>query len=370
MKKIRVLIVDDSTVIRRILSDSLATDPMIEIAGTAANGKIALAKLAQVNPDIITLDMEMPEMDGLATLTELRKAYPKLPVIMFSTLTQRGAEATLEALARGANDYVTKPANVGSVTAAIQNVQNELIPKIKMFCGAQPRLRPIAAPAMGVNRLAVARHKDPVARKSSSTIDAVVIGTSTGGPNALAAVLPRIPADFPVPILIVQHMPPIFTTHLATRLDQLSSLRVVEAADGDSLSPGGAWLAPGNFHMTMRRAGTQVRVCLNQNMPENSCRPAVDVLFRSAAQVFGGNVLAVVMTGMGQDGQRGCEVIRDAGGRVIAQDEATSVVWGMPGSVAQAGLAEQLLPLNRIADEIIKLTQSGRNQRSLTTIGS
>jgi two-component system, chemotaxis family, protein-glutamate methylesterase/glutaminase len=370
MKKIRVLIVDDSTVIRRILSDSLATDPMIEIAGTAANGKIALAKLAQVNPDIITLDMEMPEMDGLATLTELRKAYPKLPVIMFSTLTQRGAEATLEALARGANDYVTKPANVGSVTAAIQNVQNELIPKIKMFCGAQPRLRPIAPPAMGANRLAVALHKDPVARKSFSTIDAVVIGTSTGGPNALAAVLPRIPANFPVPILIVQHMPPIFTTHLATRLDQLSPLRVVEAADGDSIVPGGVWLAPGNFHMTMRRAGTQVRVCLNQNMPENSCRPAVDVLFRSAAQVFGGNVLAVVMTGMGQDGQRGCEVIRDAGGRVVAQDEATSVVWGMPGSVAQAGLAEQLLPLNRIADEIIKLTQSGRNQRSLTTIGS
>jgi two-component system chemotaxis response regulator CheB len=170
--------------------------------------------------------------------------------------------------------------------------------------------------------------------------------------------------------LIVQHMPPIFTTHLAARLDQLSPLRVVEAAEGDSVAPGGAWLAPGNFHMTMRRTGTQVRVSLNQNMPENSCRPAVDVLFRSAAQVFGGNVLAVVMTGMGQDGQRGSEVIRDAGGRVIAQDEATSVVWGMPGSVAQAGLAEQLLPLNRIADEIIKLTQSGRAQRSLTTIGS
>lgn len=371
MKKIRVLIVDDSTVIRRILSDSLATDPMIEIAGTAANGKIALAKIAQVNPDIITLDMEMPEMDGLTTLTELRKAYPKLPVIMFSTLTQRGAEATLEALARGANDYVTKPANVGSVTAAIQNVQNELIPKIKMFCGGQPRLRTAPVSATSPNRLAATIRKDAVPRSNKpSTIDAVVIGTSTGGPNALAAVLPRIPANFPVPILIVQHMPPIFTTHLAARLDQLSPLRVVEAAEGDSVAPGGAWLAPGNFHMTMRRTGTQVRVSLNQNMPENSCRPAVDVLFRSAAQVFGGNVLAVVMTGMGQDGQRGSEVIRDAGGRVIAQDEATSVVWGMPGSVAQAGLAEQLLPLNRIADEIIKLTQSGRAQRSLTTIGS
>jgi two-component system, chemotaxis family, protein-glutamate methylesterase/glutaminase len=369
MKKIRVLIVDDSTVIRRLLSDSLAADPAIEVAGTAANGRIALAKMAQVNPDIITLDMEMPEMDGLTTLVELRKLYPKLPIIMFSTLTQRGAEATLDALARGATDYVTKPANVGSVTAAIQNVQNELLPKIKMFCGFRPAAPAPSRPLTPVNRLAGIQRQDSRGTGKPQSTDVVVIGTSTGGPNALAAVIPNIPADFPVPILIVQHMPPIFTTHLAARLDQLSPLSVAEAADGDVLAPGTIWLAPGNFHMTLRRAGTQIKIALNQNIPENSCRPAVDVLFRSAAQVYGANVLSVVMTGMGQDGQRGCEAIRDAGGRVIAQDEATSVVWGMPGSVVNAGMADQILPLQRIADEIIQQTKGGKAVRSFTKVG-
>lgn len=368
MKKIRVLIVDDSTVIRRLLSDSLAADPAIEVAGTAANGKIALAKMPQVNPDIITLDMEMPEMDGLTTLVELRKLYPKLPIIMFSTLTQRGAEATLDALARGANDYVTKPANVGSVTAAIQNVQNELLPKIKMFCGMRPSFVAPSRPVTPVNRIAQAV-ASPAARSKSHPAEVVVIGTSTGGPNALASVIPKIPADFPLPILIVQHMPPIFTTHLAARLNQLSPLKVAEAAEGDVLEPGTIWIAPGNYHMALRRSGTQVRISLNQNPPENSCRPAVDVLFRSAAQVYGPSVLSVVMTGMGQDGQRGCEVIRDAGGRVIAQDEATSVVWGMPGSVVNAGLSDQILPLNRIADEIVQQTIGSKSLRSLTKVG-
>jgi two-component system, chemotaxis family, protein-glutamate methylesterase/glutaminase len=369
MKKIRVLIVDDSTVIRRLLSDSLAADPAIEVAGTAANGKIALAKMPQVNPDIITLDMEMPEMDGLTTLVELRKLYPKLPIIMFSTLTQRGAEATLDALARGATDYVTKPANVGSVTAAIQNVQNELLPKIKMFCGHRAATTQTPRSLAPVNRLASLQPQIPRAHTKPHTTEVVVIGTSTGGPNALAAVIPKIPADFPVPILIVQHMPPIFTTHLAARLNQLSPLSVAEAADGDVLAPGTIWLAPGNFHMTLRRAGTQIKISLNQNIPENSCRPAVDVLFRSAAQVYGPNVLSVVMTGMGQDGQRGCEVIREAGGKVLAQDEMSSVVWGMPGSVVHSGLADQVLPLNRIADEIIQQTKTGKVQRSLTKVG-
>jgi two-component system, chemotaxis family, protein-glutamate methylesterase/glutaminase len=369
MKKIRVLIVDDSTVIRRLLTDSLSSDPAIEVAGTAANGKIALAKMSQVNPDIVTLDMEMPEMDGLTTLVELRKVYPKLPIIMFSTLTQRGAEATLDALARGANDYVTKPANVGSVTAAIQNVQNELLPKIKMFCGIRTQTPTRSIAVTPVNRFANLNGSEARLSGKPHSADVVVIGTSTGGPNALAAVIPKIPANFPLPILIVQHMPPIFTTHLATRLDQLSSLDVVEATQDSVLSPGTIHLAPGNFHMTLRRAGTQIKIALNQSPPENSCRPAVDVLFRSAAQVYGGNVLAVVMTGMGQDGQRGCQTIRDAGGRVIAQDEATSVVWGMPGSVVNAGLANQILPLNRIADEIILQTRSGKPQSSLAKVG-
>lgn len=371
MRKIRVLIVDDSTVIRRLLSDALATDPAIEVAGIAANGKIALGKIAQINPDIVTLDMEMPEMDGLTTLVELRKLYPKLPVIMFSTLTQRGAEATLDALANGANDYVTKPANVGSVNAAIQNVQNELIPKIKLFCpwstpaGARPST-PVA------NALSASSNRIPILTPPSkpNRVDVVVVGTSTGGPNALSAVLPMLPADFPVPILIVQHMPPIFTSHLAARLDQLSNVRVREAADGDLLEPGGAWIAPGNYHMTIKRQGTQIKLALNQEPPENSCRPAVDVLFRSAAETFGANTLSVVMTGMGQDGQRGSASVRDAGGRVIVQDEASSVVWGMPGSVALAGLAHQIVPLNRIADEILLHARSSKTARSLEKVAT
>jgi len=364
MRKIRVLIVDDSTVIRRLLSDALASDPCIEIAGIAANGKIALSKIPQLNPDILTLDMEMPEMDGLTTLVELRKLYPKLPVIMFSTLTKRGAESTLEALEKGANDYVTKPANVGSVNAAIQSVQNDLIPKIKQFCkwATPANATPIRQQSQ------VFRSNSLLAGQTTGRtkrVELVVIGTSTGGPNALSTVLPRIPADFPVPILIVQHMPPIFTAHLAGRLNQLSNIHVHEAAHGDVLQPGGAWIAPGNFHLTIGRFGTQLKAVLNQDPLENSCRPAVDVLFRSASELFGPNVLSVVMTGMGQDGQRGCDAIRQAGGYVIVQDEPTSVVWGMPGSVANAGHANQILPLQRIADEIILQTQSGRPARTL-----
>ncbi len=355
MRKIRVLVVDDSTVIRRLLSDSLVTDSQIEVCGTAANGKIALAKIPQLNPDIITLDMEMPEMDGITTLVELRKLYPKLPVIMFSTLTQRGAVATMDALSKGANDYVTKPANVGSVNAAMQSVRNELVPRIKAFCGW-------ACPAPD-NALPI-QTKTPRSRlaTASKRIDAVVIGSSTGGPNALQAVITRLPASFPVPILIVQHMPPIFTKHLAERLNQLSELNVIEASNGDSIHAGGVWLAQGDFHMQLGRVGTDIRVRLNQGTPENSCRPAVDVLFRSAASVYGGNLMSVVLTGMGQDGARGCESIRDAGGHVLVQDQASSVVWGMPGAVARAGLADNTLPLSQISDEIIKRAAVGRGQ--------
>ena len=367
MRKIRVLVVDDSTVIRRLLSDSLSSDSDLEVAAVAANGKIALAKIPQVNPDVITLDMEMPEMDGITTLVEIRKLYPKLPVIMFSTLTQRGAEATLDALSKGANDYVTKPANVGSVTAAMQNVRNELVPKIKAFCPWFAKSTSGVATRPAFRPQPIGPHK---VTTKTNRIDLVAIGSSTGGPNALQVVLSRIPADFPVPIVIVQHMPPIFTKHLANRLDQLCPFRVVEAQKGDHVLPGGVWVAPGDFHMLLRRDGTDVRIDLNQGTPENSCRPAVDVLFRSSTEVFGGNVLSVVLTGMGQDGARGCDLVRSLGGRIIAQDEATSVVWGMPGAVAQAGLADHILPLEKIADEIVRETIQGRKSRILEKVGT
>ncbi len=369
MRKIRVLVVDDSTVIRRLLSDTLAEDPMIEVAGTAANGKIALAKLTQVNPDVVTLDMEMPEMDGITTLVELRKTHPKLPVIMFSTLTQRGAETTLDALSKGANDYVTKPANVGSVNAAMQNVRNELTPKIKGLCQwfADANRKPVVPrPATATPTATVRR---PVSN-APSRIDVVAIGVSTGGPNALATVLPSIPADFPVPIVIVQHMPPIFTKHLADRLNTTCKIDVMEAGRGNILRPGTAFIAPGDYHMVVKRQGTNVITELNQDPQENSCRPAVDVLFRSVASTYGPGVLAVVLTGMGQDGMRGCEIIREHGGRTIAQDEATSVVWGMPGAVVHAGLADQILPLNKVAEEIIVHSSQGRVRRILERASS
>ena len=370
-RKIRVLVVDDSTVIRRLLTDALASDPCIEIAGIAANGKIALAKIPQVNPDLITLDMEMPEMDGITTLVELRRLYPKLPVIMFSTLTQRGAEATIDALSKGANDYVTKPANVGSVNAAIQNVKNELIPKIKAFC---PWTNP--APANPISRTPIAMKAAttiPSSRPGSSRngrIDIVAIGVSTGGPNALQTLIPRLPASLPVPVVIVQHMPAVFTKHLADRLNQLSELEVGEAVAGELVQPGKVWVAPGDYHMVTNREGNSVRIGLNQGTPENSCRPAVDVMFRSVAEVYGANVLGVILTGMGQDGARGCGFIRDLGGRTIVQDEATSVVWGMPGATVHLGQADKVLPLSKIAEEIIRETAQGRNVRTLVGAGT
>jgi two-component system chemotaxis response regulator CheB len=358
MRKIRVLIVDDSVVIRRLLTDILSQDPEIEVAGTAPNGRIALAKLPQLNPDLVTLDIEMPEMDGLQTLPELRKDYPKLPVIMFSTLTERGAAATFDALARGASDYVAKPANVGSIAAGMQSVREQLLPKIKALCPLAP-----ATSTTGVERTppsAVRPYAGPSRPSAPKRCEIVVIGSSTGGPQALAAVLESLPASFPVPIVVVQHMPPVFTRHLAARLNQGCSLPVHEAGMGDVLQAGHVFIAPGGFHLELMRQGVSVKTVLQEQPPENSCRPAVDVLFRSAAHLFGGGCFGVVLTGMGRDGLRGAESIVHAGGSVIAQDEASSVVWGMPRAVAQAGWASATLPLSCIALELSRVVAVGR----------
>jgi len=355
MPKLRVLIVDDAVVVRRILTNVLADDPDLEVA-SAANGRIALAKIAQAPPDIITLDMEMPELDGIGTLKELRKTHPKLPVIMFSTLTERGASATLDALAAGANDYLTKPANVGSVAIAMARIRDELIPKIKALCGRMPRL---ASPPV----LAVPppRFVPPPNAVPAGPIDLVAIGVSTGGPNALSVMMPLLPRDLAVPVVIVQHMPPIFTRLLADRLASQCGLKVCEGSPLMKLTPGMAVIAPGGSHMVVKRSpGGGLMVDTNNDAPENSCRPAVDVLFRSVVSTCGPRTLGVVLTGMGSDGLIGCEAIRRSGGQVIVQDEATSVVWGMPGFVARAGLAERQLPLEQISGEIVRRTQNGR----------
>jgi two-component system chemotaxis response regulator CheB len=351
MAAIRILVVDDSVVIRKLLSDTLSGDRGLEVVGTAGDGRIALAKIPLLKPDLITLDVEMPVMDGLETLAAVRKLYPKLPVIMFSTLTERGASATLDALSLGASDYATKPSNTGSPEVAIERIRAELIPKIKALCG-QFSLRPTL--------LKGSRPAVKVRPRTNPRIEIVAIGTSTGGPNALAEVLPRIPNDFPVPIVVVQHMPPIFTRLLADRLASRSAIPVEEGSADVVLSPGHAWIAPGNFHMKVVRSGVNWRLNLSQGPPENSCRPAVDVLFRSVAAAYGANVLGAVMTGMGSDGVLGSRDIRDAGGNIIIQDEASSVVWGMPGLVQASGLADAAYPLEQLATEITRRVLQSR----------
>jgi two-component system chemotaxis response regulator CheB len=357
MPKIRVLVVDDAVVIRKLITETLRKDPDLEVVGAAANGRIALQKIPQVNPDVITLDVEMPELDGVGTLREVRKLYPKLAVIMFSTLTQRGAVATLEALSLGANDYVTKPANVGSVTEGMERLEQDLIPKIKIHCRHLCVAEP---PRVSSNSPSIQSPAASLFPPRPGPIEIVCLGTSTGGPNALAEVFANLPAEFPVPIVIVQHMPPLFTAMLAERLTAHSMVPCHEGVEGQFVERGHAYIAPGGRHMEVQRLGFRTVVHLHDGPPENSCRPAVDVLFRSVAEVYSGAVLAVVMTGMGQDGLRGCEIIREKRGHIVAQDEASSVVWGMPGYVSKAGYADKTVPLNQIAGEITRRVRESR----------
>jgi len=352
--RIRVLIVDDSVVIRRLVTHALEQEPTLEVVGFASNGSIALARIPQLNPDVITLDVEMPEMDGLEMLRELRKQYPLIRVVMFSTLTERGAAITLQALALGADDYVAKASNTGSLDRSMASLRAELIPKIKQFFllpgSAPPAQQPAVAPVRPSRKMPVL----PIARGRKI----LAIGVSTGGPNALGELMPQFPNDFPLPILIVQHMPPLFTRLLAERLQASTTLNVEEAAEGSAVTAGKVFIAPGDYHMQVRNGGAETVIALDQSPPENSCRPAVDVLFRSVAEVYGGSVIAGILTGMGQDGLRGIEALKAKGAYVIAQDEASSVVWGMPGGVVAAGLADCVAPLGTIVPEILK--QVGR----------
>lgn len=347
---IRVLVVDDSVVVRQIVSDALKTDPELSVIGLASNGRVAMEKLALSTPDVITLDIEMPEMDGLATLTEIRKLHPHLPVIMFSTLTERGAGATLEALSRGASDYVCKPSGQRNVQQTMEKIRAELIPKIHAL----------------YNRKAGGRRPSPIdpsaaalPKPSGGPISLVVIGVSTGGPSALAEVVPRLPAGMKQPVLIVQHMPPVFTRVLAQRLASTSQLTVKEAIHQDRVLPGTVLIAPGDHHMRVAGSPREAWVTLDKQAHENGCRPAVDPMFASAAQVFGSGVLAVVLTGLGRDGTKGSAQVRRVCGQVWAQDEATSAVWGMPGSVVEAGLSTRTLPLNQVARAIADACRAG-----------
>jgi len=351
--RIGVLVVDDSVVIRRLVTHALEEDPAIEIVGVAANGAIALAKIPQVNPDAITLDIEMPEMDGLETLRHIRRQYPHLRVIMFSTLTERGAGITFEALALGADDYVAKASNVGLLVRSMTSLREELIPKIKQFFQLpgerveQPAWKKVFgdAPAVVV--------RPPLVRPMIQP-KLLAIGVSTGGPTALGEIIPQLPPEFPLPVLITQHMPPLFTGLLAERLHANSALRVEEAGEGSIVEPGKVLIAPGDYHLRVKNQGQQVAVTLDRSPPENSCRPAVDVMFRSVEELYGGAVISVILTGMGYDGLRGAKALKAKGAVVIAQDEASSVVWGMPGAVVKAGLADAVVPLDGVVPEVLK----------------
>ncbi|MCC2307241.1 protein-glutamate methylesterase/protein-glutamine glutaminase [Cellulomonas chengniuliangii] len=356
MTRIRVLVVDDSVVIRRLVTEALSTDASIEVVGSAPNGRIALAKVDQLGPDIVTMDVEMPEMNGIDAVRELRRTGHSLPIVMFSTLTEKGAAATLDALVAGASDYVTKPSGSGSVQESLQRVAEQLLPKIHALVGPQAGSQrgkdgaPSAAEVVGQHaagrNLPASRGVPSQRAEPRHPVRAVVLGSSTGGPEALSRLLSALGQPLPVPMLVVQHMPPVFTRQLAARLDRLGPSTVVECRGDEELLRGHVYVAPGNHHLELRRAGSGLRTALTQAPPVNFCRPSVDVLFRSAVQVLRGDLLGVVLTGMGADGRTGCEDVVTAGGTVMVQDQASSVVWGMPGVVANAGLAHEIVPLD------------------------
>jgi two-component system chemotaxis response regulator CheB len=363
----RILIVDDSAVMRSLLRSVVSTDAGMEVAGTAADGASALSCLETLHPDLILLDVEMPVMDGVATLKELRRREHRMPVIMCSSLTQRGAAVTIEALAEGASDYVAKPAGQPSREAAVRALAENLLPKIHALTrqgplppdssgsGRSPLMFPLALPPL------------LMAQPVLSVPQVLAIGVSTGGPAALDVLLPALPANFPLPVLIVQHMPELFTGLFAERMNGRCKLRACEASDGAPVCAGTIYIARGNWHMEVLAGalpGSQRRLRMSQAPVENQCRPSVDVLFRSAARVYGPGVLAVVLTGMGSDGMNGCRAVRGRGGCVLAQDQATSTVWGMPGAVVRAGLAHKVLPLGGLVPEILCMANRARGGTS------
>jgi two-component system chemotaxis response regulator CheB len=354
-ERIRVLVVDDSVVIRRLVSYALEPDPAVEVVGSASNGVFALQKIPQLNPDVLILDIEMPEMDGLEMLRRVRRDYPQLRVIIFSSLTDRGAAVTLEALTLGADDYVAKPSNAGSLDRSMARLREDLIPKVKQFFLLPKHGGPGTGPEPAHVSGGPLVCQGTVLQSMKVRPQIVVIGVSTGGPAALGTILPELPASFPLPVLVVQHMPPLFTRLLAERLHSTCRLPVEEAIQGAPVAAGKILIAPGDFHLKVTSNGGCVRVCLDQSLPQNFSRPAVDALFASTGEIYGGAVIAVILTGMGQDGLRGVRILKAQGASVLAQDEASSVVWGMPGAVVAAGLADRVLPLDQLALEILRM---------------
>jgi two-component system chemotaxis response regulator CheB len=351
-ERIRVLVCDDSAVIRGLLARALEADPALAVVGTAANGRDALAAQARLRPDVVVLDIEMPVMDGLAALPALLTADPAVQVVMASTLTTRGAEVTMKALRLGAADYVPKPTAIGGIAAAGEGFRRDLVAKVRALGRAARVRRGAARPAA-----AAAPMPRPAPRPCGAEL--VAIGSSTGGPQALFRVMKDLGPRFPLPVLITQHMPAAFIPILAEHITRTGGLACAEAKDGERIVPGHAYLAPGDRHMLVGGSRHAPEVALSAGPPENFCRPAVDPMLHSAAAVMAGQVLVVILTGMGHDGLEGSRAVASRGGAVIAQDEASSVVWGMPGAVAQAGIAAAVVPLAEMARQILSMIRPG-----------
>lgn len=356
MAKIRVLNVDDSALMRQVLAALLSKDHDIEVVGAAPDPYIAREKIKALNPDVITLDVEMPKMDGLTFLEKLMKGHP-MPVVMVSSLTEAGCQTTLRALELGAVDFITKPKI--DLREGMEEMAQDLIDKVKAAAVARPRASFVKREASGSSTSDVSRDTlhVPSSAMIKTTDTIIAIGSSTGGTEAVKDVLEVLPPNTP-PILITQHMPERFTKTWADRLNSLSRISVKEAQDGDSVLPGHALVAPGGYHMTLVRSGARYSVKINQDPPVNRHRPSVDVMFDSVAQVAGGNAIGVILTGMGNDGAKGMAAMHQAGAYTIAQDEASCVVFGMPKEAIKAGGVDKVLPLPDIAAAMLARVSS------------
>lgn len=345
MAVINVLIVDDSSVVRRTLKTVLSSDPEINVVGSASDGREGVDLGLKLKPDLVILDVDMPKMNGLEVLAELKANNPELPIIMFSSLVQKGSLITLDAISLGADDYYCKP-STGSAEETIELLKKELLPRIKAIFKKNQS-------TSGLFKLPPVLKKENRDLSKLSPPKLLAIGVSAGGPDALKTLLLALPAPLPIPAIITQHMPPDFTKSLADHLNSQTRHSVIEASEGDQLVPGRFLLAPGDYHMIVKESTAGNCVSLTQTPPENYCRPAVDPMLRSASKVYGSSVLVVILTGMGQDGLQGCKAVHEAGGRIIVQDQATSVVWGMPGTIFREGLADEALSIHDLPSAIM-----------------
>jgi two-component system chemotaxis response regulator CheB len=356
---IRVLVVDDSAVVRGILGRAVDAEPDMRVVTTATNGRDALDALRQQQVDIVLLDLEMPVMDGMTALPLIVEQHPSVKVIVTTSRTAASATTTMRALARGAVDFVHKPSTRTGGVGGVEAAAAEIVARVRAIARGARRTAGGDAHQGSATLAPASQDRDAGFTDDAGGVppQVLVIAASTGGPNALASVISSLPGDFPLPVLVTQHMPPVFTTMFAQRLAREGSLPCEEARDGEVLQGGRVYVAPGDRHLVVRPAGAlrAPTIRVTDDPPENHCRPAADPMFRSVAEVFGAGVLAVVLTGMGDDGRQGCESIVEAGGRVVVQDQATSVVWGMPGSVVAAGIPCRVLPLQAIGAHVTAL---------------